>query len=161
MARVDVPVTFSVPVKEAFCKKACAVKVSPVPEALPKIGVTKVGDVCKTFNPEPVLPVTNNAPPEVDSTVPAVRDDKVVEPVTLRVPESVVEAKVEVPVTNKFWDRETAVAEALPRVVCPVTIKVPVKVPLVKVGEATTVIVGLVEVVIVMLEPAIVFHKVK
>ena len=57
-----------------------------VEEAMPKIGVIKVGEVCRTFKPVPVLPVTYKAPPEVDCTEPAVREERVVEPVTPKVP---------------------------------------------------------------------------
>jgi hypothetical protein len=51
-----------------------------VPEATPKIGVTKVGEVCKTFSPVPVFPTTYKAPPEVEKTEPVPREDMVVEP---------------------------------------------------------------------------------
>lgn len=51
-----------------------------VAEATPRIGVTKVGEVCRTFSPLPVLAVTYKAPAEVDWTLPAPRLAMVVEP---------------------------------------------------------------------------------
>ncbi len=96
------PVTVRVPVMEVVAKKELPETVKPVEEAVvklvwplpqripememevaeavPKIGVIKVGEVCRTFNPLPVLAVTNRAPPEVDWTLPAVREERVVEP---------------------------------------------------------------------------------
>ena len=64
------------------------VMVKPVPEALPMAGVIRVGEVWRTFKPEPVLATENKAPPAVDWTEPAVRLTKVVEPVTVRVEEA-------------------------------------------------------------------------
>lgn len=54
-----------------------------VEEATPRIGVTRVGEVCRTFKPVPVLAVTYRLPPEVDWTVPAPRLAMVVVPLAL------------------------------------------------------------------------------
>ena len=64
--------------------------VSPLEEALPKIGVIKVGEVCITFSPLPVLGATYKAPLAVDCTVPATfKEDKVVEPLAFSMPKVV------------------------------------------------------------------------
>ena len=74
-------------------KPVALVKTSVV--GVPKLGVIKVGEVAKTFCPVPVLVVTKRLPEAVVWMVPAVREDKVVEPVTVRVPVLVVVAKKE------------------------------------------------------------------
>ena len=55
----------------------------------------------------------NKAPPEVDLTKPAPREDRVVEPVADRVPVIELEAKVDWPVTTKGPETVTAEVEAL------------------------------------------------
>ena len=80
-----------------------------MPEATPKTGVIKVGEVCRTARPVPVIGVENRAPPEVDWTKPAVKEDRVVEPVADNVPVMEEEAKKLVPLTVK------PVEEALPK----------------------------------------------
>ena len=74
-------------------KPVALVKTSVV--GVPKLGVIKVGEVAKTFCPVPVLVVTKRAPLEADSTVPELKEDKVVEAVTVKVPVLVVVAKKE------------------------------------------------------------------
>ena len=90
LLRVVEPVTVKVELNQA----ALAI-VIPLDEALPRVGVIKVGEVAKTFCPVPVLVVTKRFPEAVVWMVPAVREDKVVEPVTVRVPVLVVVAKKE------------------------------------------------------------------
>lgn len=55
-------------------------RLKAVPEATPKIGVIKVGEVCKTLKPLPVIPSTYKAPAAVENTLPALKDESVVEP---------------------------------------------------------------------------------
>jgi hypothetical protein len=79
-----VPETYKLPDKD-----------KAVPEATPKIGVIKVGEVCRTAKPEPVVAATNKLPEAEDSTMPELKEDKVVEAVTVKVPVLVVVAKKE------------------------------------------------------------------
>ncbi len=72
--------------------------------------------------PEPiveryVVASVNRAPPLVDLTRPAPREERVVEPVAERVPVMLVVASVEVPVTYNCPERDKEVAEALANVV--------------------------------------------
>jgi hypothetical protein len=93
--KVVEPVTVKVPVLVVVASQVKPEMEIDVPEATPKIGVTKVGEVAKTFCPLPVLVVTKRAPLEADSTVPELKEDKVVEAVTVKVPVLVVVAKKE------------------------------------------------------------------
>ena len=90
LAKVVCPVTFKVEDSQA-----ALAMVKPEEEALPKVGVTKVGEVWRTARPVPVVAATNKLPEAEDWTIPAVREDRVVEPVTVRVPVLVVVAKKE------------------------------------------------------------------
>ncbi len=96
VAVLDTPLTHRGPdtvmaVDDAVAKKVWSLthnwplKDRAVPEATPSMGVIKVGEVCKTLRPVPVLAVTNKAPPEVDWTLPAPREDRVVEPLAVTV----------------------------------------------------------------------------
>ena len=119
VAKLDWPVTQRLPERERA-----------VPEATPKIGVIKVGEVCRTLRPLPVLPVTYKAPPEVDWTVPAPSELIVVEPLAAMVnkEEPVSEAtvktlrvgEVEVPCTTKV---ALGVVEPMPTLWLAVTLK--------------------------------------
>lgn len=88
VARVDTPLTVKA-VADAVVKLAwpLAQRIPEtereVEEATPRIGVTRVGEVCRTFKPVPVLAVTYRLPPEVDWTVPAPRLAMVVVPLAL------------------------------------------------------------------------------
>ena len=75
-AKVEVPVTFKVEDSQA-----ALATVMPEEEALPKVGVIKVGEVCSTARPVPVVAATNKLPEAVDWTMPAVKEDRVVEAV--------------------------------------------------------------------------------
>ena len=90
LANVVCPVTFKVEESQA-----ALATVMPEDEALPKVGVIKVGEVCRTARPEPVTGATKRFPEAEDSTMPEVKEDKVVEPVTVKVPVLVVVAKKE------------------------------------------------------------------
>ena len=90
LAKVVCPVTFKVEDSQA-----ALAMVMPEEEALPSVGVIKVGEVWRTARPVPVVAATNKLPEAEDSTMPAVREDKVVEPVTVRVPVLGVVAKKE------------------------------------------------------------------
>ena len=90
LANVVCPVTFKVEESQA-----ALATVRPLDEALPKVGVIRVGEVWSTARPEPVVAATNKLPEAVDSTIPAVKEDRVVEPVTVKVPVLVVVAKKE------------------------------------------------------------------
>src|SRR6185369_13146445 len=83
-AKKEVPLTVK-PVDEALAKldwpvtQRLADKLKAVPEATPNIGVTKVGEVWRTFRPLPVLAAMYKAPEAVDWTEPTPREEIVVE----------------------------------------------------------------------------------
>jgi hypothetical protein len=80
--RVVEPVTVKLPVLVVVANQVRPEIDIDVPEAVPRIGVTKVGEVAKTFCPVPVLVVTKRLPEAVVWTVPAeFRLLRVVEPV--------------------------------------------------------------------------------
>ena len=103
--KVEVPVTFKVEESQA-----ALATVMPEEEALPKVGVIKVGEVARTARPVPVVAATNKLPEAVDWTMPAVKEDRVVEAVTVNVPLLVVVASQVRP------EIEIDVPEAVPRI---------------------------------------------